>query len=115
MPFEFDAMKSKSMFCFEYLTVGTDTVKVEDAKLGSGSFGTVFRGMCRGKEVAIKVLRQQSLDDKAVAEFKRECKIMSSLKHPNLLLFMGACTQPGKLKIGNFHIIQLFDEIRQYQ
>jgi len=81
------------------IKIGTDSVKIEDAKLGSGSFGTVFRGMCRGKEVAIKVLRQQSLDDKTVNEFKRECKIMSTLKHPNLLLFMGACTQPGKLKI----------------
>eukprot|EP00029_Vermamoeba_vermiformis_P011339 TRINITY_DN620_c0_g1_i1.p1 TRINITY_DN620_c0_g1~~TRINITY_DN620_c0_g1_i1.p1 ORF type:complete len:642 (-),score=178.52 TRINITY_DN620_c0_g1_i1:124-2049(-) len=81
------------------LKLGTDTVPVEKAKLGSGSFGTVYRGMCRGKEVAVKVLRTTTLDESSAKEFKRECQTMSALKHPNLLLFMGACTQPGKLKI----------------
>ena len=54
--------------------------KIENAKLGSVFFGTVYRGMCRGKEVAVKVLRQSTLDDKTVNEFKREVQIMSTLK-----------------------------------
>jgi serine/threonine protein kinase len=32
-------------------------------------------------------------------DFRKEVAIMSTLRHPNVLLFMGACTQPGNLLI----------------
>ena len=32
-------------------------------------------------------------------EFKAEVSIMKRLKHPNVVLFMGACTQPPNLSI----------------
>jgi len=38
-------------------------------------------------------------DSKILDEFKKECHLMSKLQHPNILLFMGACTVPGKLKL----------------
>ena len=34
-----------------------------------------------------------------VQEFKAEVSIMKRLKHPNVVLFMGACTQPPNLSI----------------
>ena len=55
--------------------------------------------MCRGKEVAIKKLFKQDLDDKSLADFKKEVEIMAQLRHPNVLLFMGACTDPGQMAI----------------
>ena len=55
--------------------------------------------MCRGKEVAVKKLFKQDLDEKALIDFKKEVEIMAQLRHPNVLLFMGACTDPGNMAI----------------
>eukprot|EP01125_Pyxidicula_operculata_P000455 TRINITY_DN10484_c0_g1_i1.p1 TRINITY_DN10484_c0_g1~~TRINITY_DN10484_c0_g1_i1.p1 ORF type:complete len:491 (+),score=105.96 TRINITY_DN10484_c0_g1_i1:110-1582(+) len=71
--------------------------------IGSGSFGKVYRGKCRGQNVAIKILLKQHISDEDLATFKREVAIMSTFSHPNICLFMGACTQPG-----NFFIVQEF-------
>eukprot|EP01128_Nolandella_sp_AFSM9_P010772 TRINITY_DN7496_c0_g1_i1.p1 TRINITY_DN7496_c0_g1~~TRINITY_DN7496_c0_g1_i1.p1 ORF type:complete len:493 (-),score=71.45 TRINITY_DN7496_c0_g1_i1:286-1764(-) len=68
--------------------------------LGVGSFGKVIRGKCRGKDVAIKMLHKTTLDEKTLVSFKKEVAIMSTLFHPNICLFMGACTKPG-----NFFIV----------
>ena len=68
-------------------------------KLGEGQFGTVYRGTCRGKEVAIKRLFKQDLDAETLADFKKEVEIMARLRHPNTLLFMGACTSPGNMSV----------------
>jgi serine/threonine protein kinase len=47
--------------------------------------------------VAIKKLHQQNMED--LEEFKKEIQFLTHLRHPNIVLFMGACTQPGKLAI----------------
>jgi hypothetical protein len=44
-------------------------------KIGGGCFGSVFRGECRGKEVAIKKLFRQDLSEKALNDFKKEVEI----------------------------------------
>ena len=44
--------------------------------LGKGSFGTVYRGKCRSKEVAVKILHFQVLDEKALDTFRQEVQIM---------------------------------------
>jgi len=67
--------------------------------IGDGSFGTVFKGRCRSQEVAIKVLHRQDLDEQALTAFRKEVEIMSKIFHPNILLYMGACTIPGNMMI----------------
>jgi serine/threonine protein kinase len=69
--------------------------------LGVGSFGKVHRAKCRGHDVALKLLHKPIVDEKNLAAFKREVAIMSAFFHPNICLFMGACTVPG-----NFFILQ---------
>jgi serine/threonine protein kinase len=68
-------------------------------KVGGGCFGEVFRGKCRGIEVAVKRLYRTDLDEKTLTDFKKEIEIMSKLNHPNVVLFMGACTTPGHMAI----------------
>ncbi|GAM16920.1 hypothetical protein SAMD00019534_000950, partial [Acytostelium subglobosum LB1] len=70
-----------------------------DSKIGSGAFGSVFKGTVRGKEVAIKKLTQQFYDETVLNEFRKEVCLMTKLRNPHLLLFMGACTTPGNLSI----------------
>eukprot|EP01104_Vermistella_antarctica_P014036 TRINITY_DN4345_c0_g1_i1.p1 TRINITY_DN4345_c0_g1~~TRINITY_DN4345_c0_g1_i1.p1 ORF type:complete len:583 (+),score=95.87 TRINITY_DN4345_c0_g1_i1:118-1866(+) len=67
--------------------------------LGDGSFGTVYKGVCRQKDVAIKVLHNQDIDAKTLEAFKKEVDIVSKIFHPNIVLFMGACTERGHLMI----------------
>merc|ERR1712137_1149231 len=68
-------------------------------KIGGGCFGSVYEGECRGILVAIKKLFKQDLSQKALSEFKQEVEVCSRLNHPNVLLFMGACTVPGQMAI----------------
>jgi serine/threonine protein kinase len=68
--------------------------------LGKGSFGEVYRGKLHGKEVAIKKLNATALEEEVLADFRHEVDLMLNLHHPNILLFMGACTQKGNLLIG---------------
>ncbi|ELR19943.1 dual specificity protein kinase [Acanthamoeba castellanii str. Neff] len=68
-------------------------------KLGTGCFGTVWKGSCFQKEVAVKIPVVQNLNREQLAAFRKEVEIMSTNHHPNIILFMGACTVPGKFKI----------------
>eukprot|EP01111_Echinosteliopsis_oligospora_P008352 TRINITY_DN2393_c0_g1_i1.p1 TRINITY_DN2393_c0_g1~~TRINITY_DN2393_c0_g1_i1.p1 ORF type:complete len:789 (-),score=300.64 TRINITY_DN2393_c0_g1_i1:65-2431(-) len=67
--------------------------------LGHGSFGAVYKGRCRGQEVAVKVPIKQKLSLGELTSFRNEVKIMSKIFHPNVVLFLGACTQMEKMQI----------------
>eukprot|EP01090_Pellita_catalonica_P015326 TRINITY_DN413_c0_g1_i1.p1 TRINITY_DN413_c0_g1~~TRINITY_DN413_c0_g1_i1.p1 ORF type:complete len:719 (-),score=115.94 TRINITY_DN413_c0_g1_i1:68-2224(-) len=75
-----------------------DEIKLLD-KLGDGCFGEVYKGVCRSKDVAVKIPLVQSLDDTQLEMLRKEIEIMSSNPHPNIVQFMGACTQPGHFRI----------------
>ncbi|PKA57203.1 Serine/threonine-protein kinase CTR1 [Apostasia shenzhenica] len=68
-------------------------------RIGAGSFGTVHRAEWHGSEVAVKILMEQDFLAERFKEFLREVSIMKSLRHPNIVLFMGAVTQPPHLSI----------------
>ncbi|XP_022934740.1 serine/threonine-protein kinase CTR1-like [Cucurbita moschata] len=68
-------------------------------RIGAGSFGTVHRADWHGSEVAVKILTEQDFHPERVNEFLREVAIMKSLRHPNIVLFMGAVTKPPNLSI----------------
>merc|ERR1712137_27496 len=64
-------------------------------KLGKGAFGTVYKGTLHGKDVAVKKLHLSNMDEMAQEDFKAEMTILSKLRHPNVILFMGSCVQPN--------------------
>ncbi|XP_050248476.1 serine/threonine-protein kinase EDR1-like [Quercus robur] len=76
---------------FSELTVGT--------RVGIGFFGEVFRGIWNGTEVAIKVFLEQDLTAENMEDFCNEISILSRLRHPNVILFLGACTKPPRLSM----------------
>ncbi|EGG14208.1 SH2 domain-containing protein [Cavenderia fasciculata] len=67
--------------------------------LGGGAYGKVYRATCRGKRVAVKVPKKQVLSDSEKKAFLVEVEIMKQIFHPNVVLFLGACTKPGKIMI----------------
>ncbi|CAD6247449.1 unnamed protein product [Miscanthus lutarioriparius] len=80
-------------WCIEYseITVGT--------RVGVGFFGEVFRGLWNGTDVAIKVFLEQDLTTENMKDFCNEISILSRLRHPNVILFLGACMKPPHLSL----------------
>mmetsp|Transcript_16662 Transcript_16662/g.24878 ORF Transcript_16662/g.24878 Transcript_16662/m.24878 type:complete len:544 (+) Transcript_16662:58-1689(+) len=70
-----------------------------DKLIGEGAFGKVYRGKARGKDVAVKVFKKENVSNTDLENFREEVKIMSKIYHPNILLFMGACTQGDEVMI----------------
>ncbi|GJP44615.1 hypothetical protein CLOM_g3990 [Closterium sp. NIES-68] len=68
-------------------------------RVGLGSFGEVFKGEWNGFEVAVKKLIDQEIPADAIEDFKSEVAMMHRLRHPNILLFMGAIIDPPHLSI----------------
>ncbi|CAN1245294.1 Serine/threonine-protein kinase EDR1 [Linum grandiflorum] len=68
-------------------------------RIGLGSYGEVYQADWNGTEVAVKKFLDQGFYGAALSEFKREVRIMRRLRHPNVVLFMGAVTRPPNLSI----------------
>ncbi|GMQ11484.1 hypothetical protein CsSME_00054113 [Camellia sinensis var. sinensis] len=68
-------------------------------RIGLGSYGEVYRGEWHGTEVAVKKFLNQAISGESLEEFKSEVWIMKRLRHPNVVLFMGAVTRPPNLSI----------------
>ncbi|CAM0913566.1 unnamed protein product [Alopecurus aequalis] len=68
-------------------------------RVGLGSFGEVYRGEWHGTEVAVKKFLQQDISSDILEELKAEVRIMKRLRHPNVVLFMGAVTRVPNLSI----------------
>ncbi|OQR87213.1 protein kinase [Achlya hypogyna] len=65
--------------------------------IGKGVFGVVYSGTYFGTPVAIKKLPIGAVPKNTLAEFHKECSIMKGLHHPNIVLFMGSCSNPPNL------------------
>ncbi|XP_039292308.1 LOW QUALITY PROTEIN: kinase suppressor of Ras 2 [Nilaparvata lugens] len=75
-----------------------DELKIGES-IGTGHFGTVYRGNWHG-DVAVKLLNMNYLDDEKTLEaFKLEVATFRKTRHENLVLFMGACMKPPRLAI----------------
>ena len=70
---------------------------------GDGQFGDVYEGIYKNsphvnRKVAIKVLKDLSNSK----EFYKEAMVSSSLKHENIVEFLGICTEPNNMIILEF-------------
>lgn len=71
-------------------------------QIGSGSFGVVYEGKWKGLKVAVKLFRENVLQQQSeslLKAVKEEAALMSNLRHPNIVLFMCVCTRPPDLAI----------------
>jgi serine/threonine protein kinase len=67
--------------------------------LGTGGFGEVYRATWKGTEVAVKVMASDRISKEMEKSFKDEVRVMTSLRHPNVVLFMAASTKAPKMCI----------------
>ncbi|XP_057458329.1 U-box domain-containing protein 35 isoform X2 [Lotus japonicus] len=67
----------------------------ESQKIGEGGYGPVFKCYLDHTPVAVKVLRPDAAQGKS--QFQQEIDILSCMRHPNLVLLLGACPEYGIL------------------
>lgn len=69
-------------------------------RIGRGSCAEVYMGVWRGTTVAIKKAKVFADDDEEFfTELAQEAEIMSALRHPNVLQFLGTASSPPELVI----------------
>ena len=79
-------------------------VRLTGVTIGSGAYGSVEEVAVPGAICAAKKVHDFFLDRSMVpaaeisrfaAQFVRECQLMSTLRHPNIVQFIGICFLPG--------------------
>ncbi|WCJ23309.1 protein kinase family protein [Euphorbia peplus] len=83
--------------CLDYEILWED-LKIGE-QIGQGSCGTVYHALWYGSDVAVKVFSKQEYSEDVIDAFRQEVSLMKRLRHPNVLLFMGAVTSPQRLCI----------------
>ncbi|XP_050379833.1 U-box domain-containing protein 35-like [Argentina anserina] len=64
-------------------------------KIGEGGYGPVYKCYLDHTSVAVKVLRPDAAQGRS--QFQQEIDILSCIRHPNMVLLLGACPEYGIL------------------
>ncbi|XP_059456546.1 U-box domain-containing protein 70-like [Corylus avellana] len=68
----------------------------ESMKIGEGGYGNIYKGILHQTKVAIKKLHSQSIHSHVAqgpSEFQMEVRVLSQLRHPNLVKLIGSCPE----------------------
>lgn len=82
---------------FEKWTLDLRKLNMGEA-FAQGAFGKLYRGTYDGEDVAIKILERPENDlEKAQLmeqQYQQEVMMLATLKHPNIVRFIGSCHKP---------------------
>ncbi|XP_078176715.1 U-box domain-containing protein 52-like [Carex rostrata] len=67
----------------------------QSLKIGEGGYGPVYKALLDHTQVAIKVLRPDASQGRK--QFQQEVEVLSCIRHPNMVLLLGACPEYGCL------------------
>ena len=79
-------------------------VRFTGIRIGAGAYGSAEEVAIPGAICAAKKIHEIFLDRseipaveirRSISQFVRECQLMSTLRHPNIVQFMGVCFPPG--------------------
>ena len=91
---EFEMGSGPKKFLYKELARATNHF-AEDDKLGEGGFGGVFKGFLRDTSTYIAVKRVSSTSRQGIKEYTSEVKIISRLRHRNVVQLIGWCHEKG--------------------
>ena len=70
-------------------------VEIFEKVLGIGSYGKVCKAKCGQLPCAAKLLHASSFPSPIhIVKFNQECQILSTMKHPNIVQYLGTVTDP---------------------
>ncbi|KAK6155935.1 hypothetical protein DH2020_010183 [Rehmannia glutinosa] len=76
-------------FTWEEISSATSSFS-DDRKIGMGAYGTVYKCSFQHTTAAVKILHAK--DASRNKQFHLELEILSQIRHPHLLILLGACT-----------------------
>ncbi|XP_019052065.1 PREDICTED: U-box domain-containing protein 34-like [Nelumbo nucifera] len=95
------ALDALSKHDIRYRKYSIDEIEVaterfaESLKIGEGGYGPVYKAFLDHTPVAIKVLRPDAAQGRK--QFQQEVEVLSCIRHPNMVLLLGACPEYGCL------------------
>ncbi|KAF8017582.1 hypothetical protein BT93_H2690 [Corymbia citriodora subsp. variegata] len=87
---DFERRAGARRFSYQDLATATNNFS-SDRKLGQGGFGAVYRGYLLNLDMMIAVKRISRSSKQGKREFVTEVKVVSSLRHRNLVQLIGWC------------------------
>ena len=93
MRVELEQLKKAHSMCTSFsacLIKHNDVKLYQDKRLGGGAWGYVVEGLFRGQRVAVKCVHSLVLSEGTHKRVRREVATMAQVRHPNLVLFIGA-------------------------
>ncbi|MFS7921909.1 putative protein kinase RLK-Pelle-L-LEC family [Helianthus anomalus] len=85
---------------FSYHQLAQSTADfAETEKLGEGSFGGVYKGFLKDLRMYVAVKRVSKTSKQWIKEYASEVRIISRLRHRNLVKLIGWCHEKGELQL----------------
>ncbi|GLU21878.1 hypothetical protein SLE2022_379900 [Rubroshorea leprosula] len=81
-------------YTIEEIEAATDFFS-QSRKIGEGGYGPVFKCHLDHTPVAVKILRPDAAQGRS--QFQQEIEVLSCIRHPNMVLLLGACPEYGIL------------------
>lgn len=81
-------------YTIQDIEVATDYFN-DSYKIGEGGYGPVYKGELDHTPVAIKILRPDI--SQGHRQFRQEVEVLSCIRHPHMVLLLGACPEYGCL------------------
>ena len=69
-------------------------LKIQNPPIGKGAYSVVNRALLKGTVVAVKTFVGADYFGDIRADFTHEIALLMRLRHPNIILFIGACNEP---------------------
>ncbi|CAN6361767.1 unnamed protein product [Urochloa humidicola] len=83
-------------FRYDELAIATDNFS-DEQKLGQGGFGSVYRGFLESENLQVAIKRVSRSSKQGRKEYVSEVKIISRLRHRNLVQLIGWCHEGDEL------------------
>ncbi|OMO63473.1 hypothetical protein COLO4_32423 [Corchorus olitorius] len=93
---EFERGTGPRKFTYKELSLATDNFK-DVGKLGQGGFGGVYKGFLKDSNSYVAIKRVSSGSKQGIKEYASEVKIISRLRHRNLVQLIGWCHDKKEL------------------
>ncbi|RDX64380.1 L-type lectin-domain containing receptor kinase IX.1, partial [Mucuna pruriens] len=93
---EFERGTGPKRFTYRELSNATNNF-VEEGKLGEGGFGGVYKGLLVNSNLEVAVKRISKGSKQGKKEYVSEVRVISRLRHRNLVQLIGWCHEQGEL------------------